>query len=110
MMTHIKRILLLLFTISNILQASAQNIIYEKEDSIFIEEIAKKHPLESFQTKGDRVIALAKEFIGKDYVAGTLDKYENEPLFISCSNAFIYALSRRIHRMQVFCLSPKALL
>lgn len=85
MMTHIKRILLLLFTISNILQASAQNIIYEKEDSIFIEEIAKKHPLEGFQTKGDRVVALAKEFIGKDYVAGTLDKYKNEPLFISCS-------------------------
>ena len=85
MMTNIKRAFILLFTISSILKAGAQNIIYEKEDSIFIEEIAGRHPLDNFQSKGDRILALAKEFIGKDYVAGTLDKYENEPLFISCS-------------------------
>lgn len=77
--------ILILFAISGILQAVAQNIVYEKEDSIFIEEIAGRHPYEKFQTRGDRAISIAKEFIGKEYVAGTLDRYASEPLFISCT-------------------------
>ena len=63
----------------------AQEIVFEKADSTFIEKITKKHPAQSHNTTGERIIAIANEFIGKDYVAGTLDEHNNEPLFISCS-------------------------
>ena len=63
----------------------AQDIVFEKADSIFIEEIINRHNAQSYSTTGEKVVAIAKEFIGKDYIAGTLDEHNNEPLFISCS-------------------------
>ena len=75
-------VLVLLFATTTI---SAQNIIYEKEDSIFIEHMIKEHSADRYTDTGERVVALAKEFIGREYVGETLDKHDNEPLFISCS-------------------------
>lgn len=68
----------------SIVDIKGQNIIYEKEDSIFIEKTIARHPIEKYATTGERVIEIAKEFIGQEYVAGTLDRSSNEPLFISC--------------------------
>ena len=63
----------------------AQEIVFEKADSIFIEEIINRHNAQSYSTTGEKAVAIATEFIGKDYVAGTLDEHNTEPLFISCS-------------------------
>lgn len=63
----------------------AQEIVFEKADSIFIEEIINRHNAQSYSTTGEKAVAIASEFIGKDYVAGTLDEHNTEPLFISCS-------------------------
>ena len=75
----------IILIIATATKARAQNIIYEKEDSIFIEEIIKRYPSKKFNTTGERMISLANEFLGKEYVSGTLDEHDNEPLFISCS-------------------------
>lgn len=75
----------IILIIATATKARAQNIIYEKEDSIFIEEIIKRYPSKMFNTTGERMISLANEFLGKEYVSGTLDEHDNEPLFISCS-------------------------
>lgn len=83
--THTRIIALIFAATLTAINAEAQDIIYEKEDSIFIEETARKHPAGKYATTGERITAIAKEFIGKDYVAGTLDEYSDEPLFISTS-------------------------
>lgn len=75
----------IILIIATATKARAQNIIYEKEDSIFIEEIIKRYPSKKFNTTGERMISLAYEFLGKEYVSGTLDEHDNEPLLISCS-------------------------
>lgn len=62
----------------------SQEIIYEKDDSLLIEEIIKKHSAGNTMSKGDRVISIAEEFYGTRYAAGTLEMNDNEPLFISC--------------------------
>ena len=86
MITSIIRIIALIFAIGiSTTNVKAQDIIYENADSIFIEKIARKHYYEKHKATGERVAAIAKEFIGNSYIAETLDKYENEPLFISCS-------------------------
>lgn len=86
MITNVTRITALIFAIATITtNVKAQDIIYENADSIFIEEIARKHPNEKHKATGERIIAIANEFIGEKYIAETLEKYENEPLFISCS-------------------------
>lgn len=79
----IKVTMLAIISVGAIAEVTAQDIVYEKEDSIFIEDIIKKHPTNRYKTTGERIIALAKEFIGKDYVAGTLDEHNHEPLYIS---------------------------
>ncbi len=81
----IKIITITVLAISGILQAKAQELIYEKEDSIFIERIIQKHAPDTSQDCGERIIAIAKEFCGNQYVAGTLDRHDGEPLFISCT-------------------------
>lgn len=81
----IRRFALILALITTSAYINAQNIIYEKEDSIFIENINRKHPAGFYDTTGERIIAIAKEFVGNDYVPGTLDRYDNEPLYLSCS-------------------------
>ena len=73
-------LLLLLFG----MHATAQDVIYEKSDSIFIESIMRKHSAIEYSNQGELAIAVAREFIGRKYVAGTLDDKESEPLYISC--------------------------
>jgi hypothetical protein len=107
MMIYRRGVILILFAISGILQVVAQNIVYEKEDSMFIEDIAKRYPYENFQTRGDRIISIAKEFIGKKYVAGTLDRHRSEPLFISsteldCTTAVELILAMAISKESHF--------
>ena len=74
---------MILISFFGITEIKAQDVIYEKKDSIFIEDIITKHHAERYDTTGERILALAKEFIGKEYVAGTLDEHNGEPLYIS---------------------------
>ena len=64
--------------------ASAQEIIYSKNDSIAIEKILQQHSTAEYGSKGELTLAIALEFIGKDYIANTLENGTEEPLFISC--------------------------
>ena len=63
---------------------AAQDIIYSKSDSIAIEKILSKHQAGEYSNKGELSLAIAHEFIGKKYVANTLENGAEEPLFISC--------------------------
>lgn len=81
----IKSIITLFVVAATTINCKAQEIIYEKADSIFIEDVLRRHPAEVYASTGERIVALAQEFVGKKYVAGTLDEYENEPLYVSCS-------------------------
>lgn len=72
-----------LLAISSLQSLYAQETIYEKEDSIFIENIIRKLSNRDSATEGCKITSIAKEFYGKEYVSGTLDRYSNEPLFIS---------------------------
>lgn len=80
-----KKFLLLIVLSIFSLAANAGDIIYEKSDSIYIEEVIAQIKNESFNTKGDMIIAIAKHFIGAEYVGGTLERGSEEPLFISCT-------------------------
>lgn len=64
---------------------AAQDIIYDKCDSMAIERILQKHSWNVHKESGKHILAIAEEFIGCKYVPGTLDGYEGEPLYISCS-------------------------
>ena len=81
----IKSIITLFVVAATTINCKAQEIIYEKADSVFIEDVLRRHPAEVYASTGERVVALAQEFVGREYVAGTLDEYENEPLVVSCS-------------------------
>ncbi len=70
---------LLLATI-NILQA--QDIMYSPHDSIFVTTLLQKYQKHSM-CNGGLVLAIANEFIGNKYVAGTLERGHNEPLVIN---------------------------
>ncbi len=63
----------------------AQNIIYEPQDSLFIENILDKYSGRRYNSTGDLILSIATEFTGQKYVAGTLDTHSGEPLFISTS-------------------------
>lgn len=62
----------------------AQEIVYQKEDSLFIENVLQRHVHEQ---NNRIVISIAKDFAEActEYVGGTLDAYNEEPLFVSCS-------------------------
>ena len=64
---------------------SAQRTVYEPEDSVRIEEILYRSINGSTSATGERLIAIANEFIDEKYVAGTLEQGIEEPLFISCT-------------------------
>lgn len=81
MKRHVSFILFLLISAS----AMAQEIICNRSDSIFIERILSKHSLSKYSTKGELALAVASEFIGTEYAAGTLENGRNEPLYISCT-------------------------
>lgn len=83
--TYARRLRVLLLTAIISTAAFSQDIIYEKEDSVFFENVIKEHSSTTFPEPGDRIISIAKEFYGKKYISGTLDRYNDEPLFISCN-------------------------
>lgn len=84
-MTTTKRIystfIILFIFLSNTV---AQEIIFTTDDSIFIERTAKKYSTTEYQAKAETINAIAKEFIGQKYIAGTLEN-PGEPLYISHS-------------------------
>ena len=63
--------------------AAAQDIIYEKCDSMAIERILQKHSRNTHKESGKHILAIAEEFIGCKYVPNTLDGHNGEPLYIS---------------------------
>ena len=63
----------------------AQNVIYEKSDSIRIEQILEKINGKEYSTQGERILEIASEFIGEEYVGATLENGKKEPLYISCT-------------------------
>ena len=63
--------------------AMSQSVIYEKQDSIRIEQILHGANNAIPSTTGERIISIAHEFIGEKYVGGTLEHGSKEPLFIS---------------------------
>ena len=67
------------------ISASAQGIIYEPEDSARIEKILYRSKSMTTTSTGERIIAIASEFIDEKYMPGTLEQGDNEPLFISCT-------------------------
>ena len=62
----------------------AQDVIYHKEDSIFIEKLLKKYHKPKDKPA---ILPIAEEFAAANttYTGGTLDAHIGEPLFISCS-------------------------
>ena len=67
------------------LTAISQKAIYENADSIRIEDILHRLNHQSKPLTGESIIAIADEFIGEKYIAGTLEQGIEEPLFISCT-------------------------
>lgn len=65
--------------------ATPQKVIYTSEDSIRIENILQSPTVQKLPVTGERIIAIANEFIGEKYAGGTLEHGSNEPLFISCT-------------------------
>ncbi|MBQ5644410.1 MAG: DUF1460 domain-containing protein [Bacteroidaceae bacterium] len=65
--------------------ALPQNVIYTATDSIMIENILQHSTGEERTVTGERIIAIANEFIGEKYIGGTLEQGADEPLFISCT-------------------------
>lgn len=80
MKKYLSAIIVLLGTIA----IKAQNVLYEKQDSIFIENVIKEIGSLGFADKGERTLAIADRFTGCSYIAGTLEHGNEEPLFISC--------------------------
>ena len=61
----------------------AQEVIYNKSDSIAIERILHEEQADAYNGTGDLALAIADRFIGCEYVAGTLENGNEEPLFVS---------------------------
>lgn len=80
-----KRLLIAITILTFGLVAKGQEIIYDKSDSIFIEDIIEQVTQREHANIGDIVIDVAKQFGNSKYVGGTLDLGIDEPLFISCS-------------------------
>lgn len=61
----------------------AQEVIYNKSDSIAIERILHEEQADAYNGTGDLALAIADRFIGCKYIAGTLENGNEEPLFVS---------------------------
>lgn len=60
---------------------TAQNIIYNRNDSVFITEIINKE--EATHKSGELALRVARKFIDREYKGGTLDTRHDEPLIIN---------------------------
>ena len=63
--------------------AKAQETVYGKADSIFIETILDRHQRCRYSSTGELALAIAGEFEGTKYVSNTLDNDSCETLYIS---------------------------
>ena len=81
-MKKAQTILLLLFVP---ILTHAQNRIYEKDDSIRIERILSETNCKEYTDNGERILDIANEFLGEQYIASTLENGDKEPLYISCT-------------------------
>jgi hypothetical protein len=72
-------IILLMLTIV----AKSQDVIYDKSDSMMIEQILHEESVKEHRDTGELILDIAGRFIGCDYVAGTLENGADEPLYVS---------------------------
>lgn len=75
-----KSLFTLLFVVASTLQA--QEILYTPGDSTFITGLLQKYNAAKM-SGGSLMLAIAGEFTGNKYVAGTLEQGSNEPLVIN---------------------------
>lgn len=75
-----KSLFTLLFIVASTLQA--QEILYTPGDSTFITGLLQKYNVAKM-SGGSLMLAIAGEFTGNKYVAGTLEQGSNEPLVIN---------------------------
>lgn len=75
-----KSLFTLLFIVASTLQA--QEILYTPGDSTFITGLLQKYNAAKMRG-GSLMLAIASEFTGNKYVAGTLEQGSNEPLVIN---------------------------
>lgn len=75
-----KALFTLLFIVASTLQA--QEILYTSGDSTFITGLLQKYNAAKM-SGGSLMLAIAGEFTGNKYVAGTLEQGSNEPLVIN---------------------------
>lgn len=75
-----KSLFTLLFIVASTLQA--QEILYTPGDSTFITGLLQKYNAAKM-SDGSLMLAIAGEFTGNKYVAGTLEQGSNEPLVIN---------------------------
>ena len=75
-----KSLFTLLFIVASTLQA--QEILYTPGDSTFITGLLQKYNAANM-SGGSLMLAIAGEFTGNKYVAGTLEQGSNEPLVIN---------------------------
>ena len=75
-----KSLFTLLFIVASTLQA--QEILYTPGDSTFITGLLQKYNAAKM-SGGSLMLAIAGEFTGIKYVAGTLEQGSNEPLVIN---------------------------
>lgn len=75
-----KSLFTLLFVVASTLQA--QEILYTPGDSTFITGLLQKYNAANM-SGGSLMLAIAGEFTGNKYVAGTLEQGSNEPLVIN---------------------------
>lgn len=75
-----KSLFTLLFVVASTLQA--QEILYTPGDSTFITGLLQKYNAAKM-SGGSLMLAIAGEFTGNKYVAGTLEQSSNEPLVIN---------------------------
>lgn len=79
---HIMRKLFFILLSIAVSTLQAQDIIYNRNDSIFVTRLLHKYGNNNIKG-GKLILAIAKEFMGAEYVAGTLEKGINEPLVIN---------------------------
>ena len=75
-----KSLFTLLFVVASTLQA--QEILYTPGDSTFITGLLQKYNAANM-SGGSLMLAIAGEFTGNKYIAGTLEQGSNEPLVIN---------------------------
>lgn len=78
----------------------AQDIIYATEDSVFVTNILQKHKGYD-KEMGQLLLAIAHEFIGHKYVAGTLEKGIDEPLTVNTKEVDCTTFVEQVFAMAV---------